>query len=172
MPAPAHPPRAPTDGPKITRPKEAFCSRKVGPSNRGPKSGLPAKDIRISPAAPEPAHFLGIPWRPTFWVPGRGCLSKLRAATRSALRALVTAASGRKLRWQPPGTLPGHAPQPRPGHHLPTLLIKCVMDPQARRLTDPARPWRPARTSPVPVHNMCEFPHPSVGRVEGPAYST
>ena len=131
MPAPAHPPRAPACGPKMAHPKEGFESEKVRSSNRGPKSAHPTPDITLSKAVPQPVHIRGIPWRPTFWVPGRGFWTKLPEATRAALRALLPAPSGRKLPWQPPRTFPDHAPKPRPAHHHRTLLVKCVIPERA-----------------------------------------
>ena len=58
-------PRLP--GPKNEHLKESSFTQKVGSSKRDPKSGHPAEDKRICSPIPRTAHFLGIPWRPTFW---------------------------------------------------------------------------------------------------------
>ena len=115
-------------------PERGFFQRKVRSSNRGPKSAHPTPDITLSKAVPQPVHIRGIPWRPTFWVPGRGFWTKLPEATRAALRALLPAPSGRKLPWQPPRTFPDHAPKPRPAHHNRTLLLNCVIPERAETL--------------------------------------
>ena len=131
VPKPTRFPEHPFPSPKKEHLKERSSTQKVGSSKRDPNSGHPAHDNRICLPIPRTAHILGIPWRPTFWVPGRGFWTKLPEATRAALRALLPAPSGRKLPWQPPRTFPDHAPKPRPAHHHRTLLVKCVIPERA-----------------------------------------